>query len=188
MTEKLTDEQLRDLADHPFDSNFRAMATELLALRAEIVKNEADYKVVLDSYADENQIFHDTIEALRAERAKLEAALRDARYSVLCMETAGSTSLCESVRNQVDAALAPLAESSEPFDGPIMATLVRNNDTLRAALEPFAAAHFYYSDAGKPDDCRTGIGGVTYGDFRRAVSVLAAVAPQPPAVKQAERK
>jgi hypothetical protein len=43
---------------------------------------------------------------------------------------------------------------------------------LVEALKPFADAHFYYSDAGKPDDCRTSIGGVTYGDFRRAVSVL----------------
>ena len=41
------------------------------------------------------------------------------------------------------------------------------------ALKPFADAHFYYNDAGKPDDLPTGIGGVTYGDFRRAVSVLA---------------
>lgn len=51
---------------------------------------------------------------------------------------------------------------------------------LREALTPFAEAHFYYSDAGKPDDCRTGIGGVTYGDFRRAVSVLAAHPGSPP--------
>jgi hypothetical protein len=41
------------------------------------------------------------------------------------------------------------------------------------ALKPFSDAHFYYNDAGKPDDLPTGIGSVTYGDFRRAVSVLA---------------
>jgi hypothetical protein len=50
---------------------------------------------------------------------------------------------------------------------------------LREALTPFAEAHFYYSDAGKPDDTRTGIGGVTYGDFRRAVSALAALSGPP---------
>ena len=105
--------------------------------------------------------------ALRAERAKLETALRSVRKNI--------PEGCSTAFMIINEALAQPAESSEPFDGPIMATLVRNNDTLRAALEPFAAAHFYYSDAGKPDDCRTGIGGVTYGDFRRAVSVLAAV-------------
>ena len=44
---------------------------------------------------------------------------------------------------------------------------------LEAALKPFVDAHFYYNDAGKPDDLTTGIGGVTYGDFRQAVSILA---------------
>lgn len=44
---------------------------------------------------------------------------------------------------------------------------------LEAALKPFAAAHFYYMDEGKPDDLPTGVGDVTYGDFRQAVSILA---------------
>ena len=51
--------------------------------------------------------------------------------------------------------------------------LEAENRALREALQPFSDAHFYFSDAGKPDDCRTGIGGITYGDFRRAVSALA---------------
>ena len=54
-----------------------------------------------------------------------------------------------------------------------MVALEAENRRLREALQPFCDAHFYFSDAGKPDDCRTGIGGITYGDFRRAVSVLA---------------
>lgn len=49
---------------------------------------------------------------------------------------------------------------------------------LREALRPFADAHFYYNDAGKPDDCMTGVGSITYGDFRRVVSVLAALASE----------
>ena len=60
------------------------------------------------------------------------------------------------------------------YDPPrITHPLENENRRLREALQPFCDAHFYFSDAGKPDDCRTGIGGITYGDFRRAVSVLA---------------
>jgi hypothetical protein len=73
------------------------------------------------------------------------------------------------------------AGSSEPDEGSTsywemkLAAKDREIAALREALTPFADAHFYYMDAGKPDDCPTGIGGVTYGDFRRAVSVLAAL-------------
>jgi hypothetical protein len=43
---------------------------------------------------------------------------------------------------------------------------------LREALKPFADAHFYYNDGGKPDECPTTASGITYGDFRQAVAAL----------------
>ena len=52
---------------------------------------------------------------------------------------------------------------------------IEQQQKLVAALMPFADAHFYYNDAGKPDDCRTSSAGLTYGDFRCAVSTLAAL-------------
>ena len=103
-------------------------------------------------------------DALRARVAKLEAICRSAGVCMSCLYGPPDPIGCTDC-------LGTGWDGGSPYDQ--IKVLEARVAKLEAALKPFADAHLYYNDAGKPDDLTTGIGVASLmEDFRQAVSIL----------------
>ena len=77
-----SERKICDQSSRRLDERLRGLEAERDALRAELAAVKKDADAVCDSYATENQQFHDRFTAAEAERDALRELLRDARQLI----------------------------------------------------------------------------------------------------------